>query len=345
MRKFAIAILIVALPLLAGFTANKYFLIAPEDVRFTVPKGFPKPVYTFKKNRLAPEVFVLGRKLFYDPILSKDSTTSCASCHQRLAAFGHIDHALSHGINGTIGKRNVPTLQNLAWNTSFMWDGGVNHLEVQPLSPLTNPGEMGETLVGVLQKLKGSDMYVADFKAAYGDSVINSERILKALAQFTALMISADSRYDKYIRGDDTMSPAELAGLALFRDKCADCHAEPLFTNNKFESNGLPSDSVLDDKGRGAISKDVADNYRFKVPTLRNIERSYPYMHDGRFRNLRVVLDFYGNPGKYSPHASPEMRKIGALTDADKRNLQSFLMTLTDMAFLYDRRFVDPFMK
>ena len=345
MRKFAVAIAIVALPLLAGFTANKYFLIAPEDVRFIVPKGFPKPVYTFKNNKPTPEGFVLGRKLFYDPILSKDSTTSCASCHQRLAAFGHIDHALSHGINGTIGKRNVPTLQNLAWNTSFMWDGAVNHLEVQPLSPLTNAGEMGETLVGVLQKLKGSAMYVADFKAAFGDTVINSERILKALAQFTGLMVSADSRYDKYMRGDDTLSAPELAGLALFREKCTDCHAEPLFTTNKFEDNGLPPDSVLDDKGRGAISGYISDNYRFKIPTLRNIERSYPYMHDGRFRSLRAVLDFYGNPAKHTGHASPEIGKIGLLDEGEKKEIQAFLLTLTDTKFLYDRRFVDPFMK
>jgi cytochrome c peroxidase len=332
--------------LLYGFAEeNPYFQISKQDVELKIPKGFPKPKYKFKNNPLTPEVFILGRKLFYDPILSKDSTTSCASCHQRIAAFGHMDHALSHGINGLIGKRNVPALQNLIWQDAFMWDGGVNHLEVQPLSPITNPLEMDESIVHVISKLQQNNIYPEDFKKAFGDTLVSSERILKSLAQFTGLMISADSRYDRFINGTDTFSASEKKGLQLFRDKCAKCHEEPLFTDNTYRNNGLKPDTALKDLGRGAITGIESDNYKFKVPGLRNIERTSPYMHDGRFRNLKEVLNFYSDPNHFNSHAAVEMFEIGPLTEQDKQNLFAFLLTLTDKTFLYDRRFIDPFMK
>jgi len=329
-----------------GFTGvNTYFDISKEDVELKIPKGFPKPVYTFKNNKLSPEVFVLGRRLFYDPVLSKDSTTSCASCHQRIAAFAHIDHALSHGINGLIGKRNVPALQNLIWNDAFMWDGGVNHLEVQPLSPITNPIEMNESIAHVIVKLKADPAYVAEFKKAFGDTTISSERILKSLAQFTGLMISSNSRYDKYINGEDTFSLAEKRGLELFREKCGTCHKEPLFTDNSYRNNGLKPDTSLKDKGRGAITGSESENYAFKVPSLRNVEMTYPYMHDGRFRNLSQVLDHYGSAEKYGANVSKEMYEIGPLSDQGKKDIIAFLRTLSDKTFIYDRRFVDPSVK
>jgi len=332
--------------LLLGFTGkNTYFTITKNDVKLSVPRGFPKPVYTFKNNKLSPEVFLLGRKLFYDPILSKDSTTSCAFCHQRLAAFGHMDHALSHGVNGFIGKRNVPPLQNLIWQSAFMWDGGVNHLEMQPVSPITNPLEMGETLANVIRKLESNSAYKKDFKSAYGDTIISSQRILKALAQFTGLMISSDSRYDRYINGADTFSAVEQSGLHIFREKCTRCHAEPLFTDNTYRNNGLKPDTALKDKGRGMVTGDPNDDYKFKVPSLRNIERTYPYMHDGRFRNMAEVLSYYGNPANFNGGADPEIFKIGRLSEEDKKALTAFLNTLTDKTFIYDRRFIDPFIE
>jgi len=329
-----------------GFTGvNTYFDISQGDVELKIPECFPETVYKFKNNKLSPEVFILGRKLFYDPILSKDSTTSCASCHQRIAAFAHIDHALSHGINGLIGKRNVPALQNLIWKDAFMWDGGVNHLEMQPLSPITNPVEMNETIINIIVKLKRSPEYVEAFNKAFGDTIISSERILKSLAQFTGLMISANSRYDKYMNGSDTFSSTEKRGLELFLVKCASCHQEPLFTDNSYKNNGLKPDSSLKDKGRGVITGIESDNYKFKVPSLRNIEMTYPYMHDGRFRNLYQVLEHYANSEKYSGNVSEEMYAIGKLSDQDKTDIIAFLRTLTDKSFIYDRRFVDPSIK
>jgi cytochrome c peroxidase len=344
MKKSIVITGILVCSLLYGFTGNNsYFAISERDVELHIPAGFPRPFYKFRNNKLSPEIFVLGRKLFYDPILSKDSTTSCASCHQRIAAFGHFDHPLSHGINGLIGKRNVPALQNLIWKDEFMWDGGVNHLEVQPLSPISSPVEMGETIGNIVKKLRLNAQYRADFKLAYCDTIISSQRILKALAQFTGLMISADSRYDRYLARTDTFSAIEEKGLALFREKCADCHKEPLFTNNTYKNNGLKPDTTLDDKGRGAITGIEKDDYTFKVPGLRNIERTYPYMHDGRLRNLKDVLDFYGAPENYALRPAIEMKRIGKLTDDNKKSLLAFLLTLTDKTFLYDRRFIDPF--
>ncbi len=321
---------------------NPYFKITKQDVELKIPKGFPKPIYDFNKNKLTPEGFVLGRKLFYDPILSKDSSISCSSCHQRIAAFAHIDHPLSHGINGMIGKRNVMSLQNLIWRDAFMWDGGVNNLEVQPINPITNPIEMDETLSNVVEKLKHNKEYVEAFYSTFHDNTINSERILKSLAQFTGLMISSDSRLDRYKEGKETFTETELNGLKLFQTKCANCHAGALFTDNSYRNNGLKTDTALRDRGRAIITGKDEDNIKFKVPTLRNIEMTYPYMHDGRFRNLQQVINHYADPKNFDKGYDLSLNKIGVLTEKEKGELIAFLKTLTDKVFLYDRRFADP---
>lgn len=319
--------------------------ISEKDVRLKIPAGFPKPNYTFQNNKPSPPGFVLGRKLFYDPLLSKDSSVSCQSCHQRVAAFAHIDHALSHGINSKIGTRNVPALQNLIWKEAYMWDGGVNNLEVQPVNPITSPIEMNQSLAEVISKLRQNKEYVALFKRAYKDTVINSERLLKSLAQFTGLMISCNSKYDKYIAGKDTFSVQEKSGLQLFRGKCASCHKEPLFTDNSYRNNGLLPDTSLNDHGRGKISGLEEDNFKFEVPGLRNIEMTFPYMHDGRFKKLKDVLNHYSGQAAHTANADPEIKKIGELSDKERKDIIAFLLTLTDKDFLYDKRFADPKMQ
>jgi len=302
----------------------------------------PTPIYDFKNNKLSPEIFSLGRKLFYDPILSKDSSTSCQTCHQRVAAFAHIDHALSHGIDGKIGTRNVPSLQNMIWKDAFMADGGVNNLEVQPINPITNPIEMNESLVNIIYKIKKNKVYVLLFKKAYKDTVINSERLLKSLAQFTGLMISANSRYDKYIAGKDTFSIQEKSGLETFRQKCSSCHKEPLFTDNSYRNNGIKPDTTLNDLGRGKITNLESDNLKFKVPSLRNIEMTFPYMHDGRYKKLKDVLNHYSNSSLQNTTTDEEVKKIGDLTDKERKDIVAFLLTLTDRDFINDKKFADP---
>lgn len=335
-------LLLVAVGFISLRQGDPFYTITKKDVKLSVPKGFPKPTYTFKNNKISPEGFVLGRKLFYDPVLSKDSSISCGSCHQQFAAFSHIDHSLAHGIGGQIGTRNVSPLQNLIWNEAFMWDGGINHLEVQAIAPITNKLEMAETLEHVLLKLNEREDYREAFYATYKDSVVNSEKMLKSLAQFMGLMISANSRYDRYISGKEPFSEEEKTGLSLFRTNCATCHQEPLFTDNSYRSNGLPVNARLDDKGRFTISGDEKDSYKFKVPSLRNIELTFPYMHDGRFRNLSEVLNHYRDTTKHSDHSDPLMHDMGRLSKDDMNSIQAFLLTLTDKAFVYDRRFADP---
>lgn len=322
---------------------NPLFKIDEKDVAFVVPQKFPKPYYNFKNNKITPAGFVLGRRLFNDPILSKDNSVSCATCHERLAAFAHIDHKLSHGIYAKIGTRNVPALQNLVWKDSYMWDGGVNNLEVQPINPITNPIEMDETLANVVSKLRRDSTYRVLFQQAFNDTLINSERLLKSLAQFTGLMISGNSRYDRYITGKDTFSLSEKRGLKLFRLKCAACHSEPLFTNNSYRNNGLKPDTSLNDIGRGKVTGNAKDNYTFKVPSLRNVEVTYPYMHDGRFKKLNDVLLHYTKTNDLGLGADALIRKIGPLSKNEKDDLFAFLLTLTDRDFIYDRRFLNPF--
>lgn len=321
---------------------NDYLSITERDVELNIPEGFPQPVYDFRNNPLKPEVFVLGRKLFYDPILSKDYSTSCASCHQRIAAFAHIDHPLSHGIYGKIGTRNVPALQNLIWKDAYMADGGVNNLEVQPIHPLTSHIEMDETLSDIVRKLQQNADYVNLFTQAFGDTLVTSERLLKSLAQFTGLMITANSRYDKYIRGEDTLRENELNGLKLFRSHCENCHKEPLFTDNSYRNIGLKPDTALRDSGRMIITGLPDDYMKFKVPGLRNVEMTYPYMHDGRFKNLKQVLDHYADGIFYTNNYDKSIERNIGLTENDKADLIAFLKTLTDKEFLYDRRFADP---
>jgi len=306
-----------------------------------IPKGWPKPLYDFSKNPLTEEGFQLGRHLFYDPILSRDNTISCASCHLQATGFTHVDHDLSHGIDGKIGTRNSMTLQNLAWSKDFMWDGGVNHLEVQPLHPITSPVEMDETLANVVRKLQQNEHYRQRFQDAFGTSVITGQLTLKALSQFLVLLKTANSKYDQVQRQEAQFTESEQKGYVLFKNHCASCHQEPLFSSTKFEYNGLSLDPTLMDVGRMKITQRKEDSLRFKVPTLRNIQFTFPYMHDGRLKTLTEVIKHYNHltPSKLLPK---ELSRPMNLTDDDRVDLVAFLKTLSDTSFLFDPRFSYP---
>lgn len=321
---------------------NPNLRIDAKDVAMRFPKRFGKPVYDFRANPITPNGFVLGRELFYDPILSRDGSTSCASCHQRFAAFGHVDHTLSHGINGFIGKRNVPAIQNEIWNTTFMWDGGVTHLDLQPIAPITNPVEMDESLAHVIDKLSASTKYRQLFRNAFHTDSITSSRMVKALSQFVALMISADARYDRMMDNRETFTEQEQKGLQSFRTRCASCHSEPLFTDRSFRNNGIGIDTSLQDLGRYAITSVSADSLKFKVPSLRNVELTYPYMHDGRYCTLGAVLDHYSRGVFHGSTADLALQRTVGMTSNEKKDIIAFLLTLTDRTFTYDRRFLDP---
>lgn len=314
-----------------------------DDISFKIPEGWPVPFYNFQNNKLTAAGFALGRKIFYDVRLSKDNSTSCGTCHQSFAAFANSGHMLSHGVNGTLGTRNSPALFNLNWHTSFMWDGGVNHIEIQPLAPITNPVEMDETVTGIITKLSNDPAYAPLFQKAYGSADISSERIFKALAQFMGAMVSDNSKYDQYKRGQTgvSLSTAEMAGLTVYEQKCAACHKAPLFTDFSFRNIGLQP-SALNDSGRTHITRDPANLYQFKVPTLRNLAYSAPYMHDGRFTTLEQVLNQMDKEVYDSPTLDPLLKGGIRLTDQEKSDLLAFLNTLNDETFVKDKRFEEP---
>jgi len=293
-----------------------------------IPKNWPKPVYDFKNNPLTEEGFLLGRKLFYDPILSKDNTISCASCHLQATGFTHVDHDLSHGIEGKIGTRNSLTIQNLAWSKTFMWDGGVNHLDVQALAPITSEVEMNETLENVIIKLQHSEKYQELFYRAFGTKKITGQYTLKAITQFIVSLTTSNSKYDKVIRKEEKFTEMEQKGYDIFKQYCTSCHKEPLLTNNGFKNNGLPIDKDLKDIGRMKITQNSRDSLLFKVPTLRNIEFTFPYMHDGRFKTLNEVVKHYNSGVMKSSTLSKELLIPMNLSDNQRTELVSFFKNL-----------------
>jgi cytochrome c peroxidase len=313
-----------------------------DETKFVVPSNFPKPNYDFKNNPLSQNKIQLGRALFYDPILSRNNIISCASCHSPFSAFTHVDHALSHGIEDKIGYRNSSALMNLAWQTLFMRDGAINHLDMQALSPISNPVEMDENINHVVFKLQASKLYPKLFYQAFGDSLITGEHTLKVLSQFLLTLVSSNSKYDSVKRSQSVFTEQEYNGYGLFKRNCVACHTEPLFTNNEFSNNGLPFDATLSDLGRYRVTNNPSDSLKFKVPTLRNIEFSYPYMHDGRFKNLSQVMNHYTNGIEITSTLSPELIKSIKLTSNEKVDMIAFLLTLTDKSFLFNPKFLYP---
>jgi cytochrome c peroxidase len=303
------------------------------------PAYFPDPVYSFANNPLSKEVFELGRALFHDPILSVDSTISCASCHAQVHAFADHSTRLSAGVDGRLGLRNSPPIVNVLWQPTFMWDGGVNHIEVFSVAPITNPLEMDLSMRDALDRLRASDKYASWFEEVFVETPINDQQMLYALTQYMTMLISTDSKYDQYRQGDYEFTPEEEAGYQLFKQNCNSCHTEPLFTDHSMRSNGKLPDNPHE-TGRHMITLDSADMYKFKVPTLRNVELTYPYMHDGSLRRLGDVLDHYSDGVEPLASLDPSLKRGDqpgiALSQQDKLDLEAFLLTLTDYTFISD---------
>ncbi|WP_028666796.1 cytochrome-c peroxidase [Runella zeae] len=320
----------------------------PEQLEMPIPTYFPKMVYNLSSNPITYDGFQLGRSLFYDGILSRNGTIACGTCHQQAVAFTHHGHDLSHGIDDKIGMRNAPPIQNMAWEKTFFWDGGVHDLDLFPIAPIENPVEMDEKLPNVLQKLRDSKNpdYPQLFKKAFGTTEITTERFTKALSQFMVFLVSNNSRYDLYLRGTtNALTATEKEGLAIFRQKCGTCHEGELFTDQSFRNNGL-SIARSTDEGRFRITQNPEDRYKFKVPSLRNVGYTSPYMHDGRFATLEQVLDHYAQNVKQTPNLDPLLQQnnqLGiSLTSEEKQKIIAFLRTLSDEQFVKDYRFADP---
>lgn len=302
---------------------------------FRQPANFPAPAYRMNDNPITEDGFILGRKLFYEPRLSRNNTISCGSCHIQSSAFTQHGHDVSHGIDDRLGSRNSPPIMNLAWSTSFFWDGGVFDLDLQPIVPITNHVEMDETMDNVLNKLRQHPQYPSMFKKAFGTEEITTARMMKALSQFMLLCISSQSKYDSVMNGTKTFTSQEQQGYTIFKNHCSSCHKEPLFTDHSFRNNGIAI-GPNNDEGRYPVTLNETDKYKFKVPSLRNLEFTAPYMHDGRFITLDAVLDHYNNGVQPTPNLDPSLTNGIKLTTQERQDLLAFLKTLSDRSFLND---------
>lgn len=312
------------------------------DLGFIAPDNFPAIQYNFNENPFSREKRELGRKLFYDTRLSRDNSISCGNCHQQAAAFSHAGHRVSHGIDNQLGTRNAPSLFNLAWQPLFFWDGGVGDLDLFHINPIQNPIEMDETVPNVLIKLRADLHYPELFKNAFGDTAITPLRFYRALSIFLISLVSNQSRYDEYINGNPSaLTSSEKEGLDIFNRKCSTCHSGILFTDFSFRNNGL---STTADLGRFRVSVIPSDSFKFKVPSLRNVEKSAPYMHDGRFFTLEEVMDHYSDGVVQTNTTLDPLLQMSnkpgiPLTPDEKGKLIAFLKTLTDIKFITDSRF------
>ena len=325
---------------------------SPDDSEYTQvpldiskPANFPDFAYNFEANPPTQAGFELGRKIFYEGKLSSDGTISCGFCHIQQHAFTHHGHSLSHGINNAVGMRNTPAIQNMAFQSVFMWDGVADNLDLQPIIPITSEIEMHGNFAAIVTMMQSDDAYRNMFRRAFPDAEIDTEHLLKALGQFMAMMQSSNSRFDKYRRNEagGNLTIQELAGFQTFQQKCASCHATDLQTDNSFRNNGLAFNAQLQDFGRENVTQLASDRSKFRVPSLRNIEKTAPYMHDGRFYSLDAVLNHYASGMVDSPTLDPILKQNGALgialSDTEKSDIIAFLKTLTDEDFLSNPKF------
>ena len=347
---------IFLLALVAAFIACNEDQIITENVNKTVsldvPPHFP-PTIDFSDNPLTVKGIELGRKLFYDPRLSKDSSQSCATCHQQNVNFADFNR-FSEGVDGLLGDKNSMAIVNLAWGSFFFWNGRSESVEEQAFEPVINPIEMHEEWDNVVRKLKADPMYVNLFEQAFGENSITDVNATNAIAQFERTMISAKSKYDEGFLMNPPFAnfdSLEFLGYTIFNNEtgdCFHCHAEPLFGafgTLQFSNNGLDSNLAVG-SGREGVTNNPNDRGKFKITTLRNIEFSFPYMHDGRFTSLPEVIEFYNMGGNWSPTIDPNMKAAGVgrnWSPAEKAALLAFLKTLTDFNYLTDTTFSDPF--
>lgn len=315
----------------------------PTPYSLVIPNGFPTATNILEDNPLTTEGIALGKKLFHDPILSGDNTQSCSSCHRQDISFTD-DLKFSKGISGAFGTRNSQPIINLLWAPSFFWDGRAPTLEEQALEPVSNPIEMHLSWTEAVNKLQSHNMYPTLFRKAFETNTITKELIVKAIAQYERTLISADSKYDKWLRGEATLDSAELRGYELFfteKADCFHCHGNILFTDNLFHNNGL--DPFPKDLGLAKVTGKTNDESKFKTPTLRNLVFTAPYMHDGRFSTIEQVVDFYSTGVKFSATIDPLMKNVNAggiqLTLEEKGDLIAFLKTLTDSLFVSNPNF------
>lgn len=319
---------------------------------------FPNPAIP-TDNPLTVEGVKLGRMLFYETALSRTNTQSCASCHKQEFAFSDTNK-FSFGVSGQLGNRQAMSVVNMAWNSNgFFWDGRSDSLRHQALLPIEDPLEMEEDLLNVIQKLQAKPIYVNQFRRTFNTEEITPRLMSFALEQFMNSIVSNRSKFDKVLAGEATLTTNEERGRFLYFNEfnpffpaqsgadCRHCHGGDNFENDRYMNNGLDTDAEFTDLGLEGATGNVLDRAKFKVPTLRNIELTPPYMHDGRFQTLEEVVDHYDSGMDSSSTLEGHFNQILPtglqLTAQDKADLISFLKTLTDQELLNDERYSNPF--
>lgn len=355
MRKWFTHICLLLLFIIASCSNESVDQYVPTPSPLQIPQLFENnilnPVIPID-NPQTIEGIALGKKLFFDPILSIDNTQACTDCHAPENAFTDSDR-FSDGVDGVFGNRNSMPLFNLAWNydEKFFWDGSTFSLEHQAFVPVSDPIEMKSSWTQLEQELQEHSEYPNLFQQAFGTSSIDSTLITKAIAQFERTLISSNSKFDKYLLGEVELTQEELNGFDIFMDEargdCFHCHGSdknPLWTDNIFHNNGL--DETFTDLGLGAVTGDPSDNGKFKSPSLRNLEFTAPYMHDGRFATIDDVINHYSQGLKSSSTIDPLMKKVAqggvGLIQQDKADLKAFLLTLSDSEFINNPDFINP---
>jgi cytochrome c peroxidase len=353
---FAMALIIVACKKDDGPVDT---LIVKDETPYTLEYGnFPPPDLP-SDNALTEQGVLLGKMLFYDKKLSEGEKQACADCHSQTDGFSDT-LKFSIGVDELPGKRQAMPIFNMAWHTNqFFWDGRANLLRDQSLLPIQDELEMNETLEDVIAKLSAEQMYRDQFTRAFGTAEITSEKMSLAMEQFMLSIISNDAKYDKFLAGNVQLTESEERGRVLFFQEynpffpddsgadCAHCHGGDNFENDLYMNNGLDTDAEFLDIGRENVTMNSADRAKFKVPTLRNIVVTPPYMHDGRFQTLEEVVNHYNEGIKESSTADQTVlntKDTGLfLTEQDKEDLVNFLKTLTDETFLNNEEYQSPF--
>lgn len=351
MKKFRIILLFIGVAISVSASLHQTTPYVFPTLNF-----FPK-MPTSENNPVTIEGVNLGRYLFYDPILSSDSSLSCSSCHQQKFAFSNSPERFSRGRESVLAKRNTMALFNLAWYPSFFWDGRATTIEDLVFHPVRDSLEMNLSWTEAAMKLERNDFYKKQFSAIFQNQKIDSLHVAKVIGQFLRSLLSYQSKYDLVMNGKAYFSKEEYNGFVLANDQvkgnCISCHmtdGNALGTNLFFSNNGLDSLSEKDkftDNGRGTVTKNSFDNGKFMVPSLRNLAFTAPYMHDGRFATLDDVLEFYSTGIKKSATIDSKIRDVHQggmhLSTTEKQNIKAFLLTLSDTNFVENKAYSNPF--
>lgn len=358
MNKVLIADIIIIVSLMLNACTSDETSVVYDNTPYSIEyKGLPTPDLP-PDNELTIEAVKLGRMLFYEKMLSKNSIQSCATCHVQKDGFSDKNQ-FSEGVEKKLGGRQAMAVFNMAWHQNgFFWDGRAASLREQSLKPIQDPLEMNETLSNMIAKLQASNKYKDQFTRAFSNGQINETNVSLALEQFMFAIVSNNSKYDRVQEGKEQFTASETRGKNLFFTEfdpsgkvkgaeCFHCHSGPNFTNDDFFNNGLDSDIDMKDDGRLKVTKNNSDKAKFLVPSLRNIEFTAPYMHDGRFKTIEEVINHYNINVKNSSTIDILMQYnlqpggLGLNSD-DVADLKAFLLTLSDDTLIKNSSFSDP---